>query len=600
MRNSDSPFLADLFAISLRWLALFGLTISVGSSGGLSLGSSGSLIPLPLIILSLPALWNGFVSALAIFNKRLPYHRQINVALDIIFSLVLFIAAGGLSSGVFWVALLPLFSAAIYYEAPGAILVSVVISLIQTGYTYLLTAEHFKLGPIGVMTGFNLVMGVAVAIFSAPLIRRLRISYQSTVNQRREGERKAQRQERDRMQALFSMIETFSATLNYQTVLETVLDTAIAALGERSGAADSMIGAVLLFSDQHDLEIRASKGFLPRDNTIQLPAEKGALDETIKHGGPHLVQMPAQDPELSSLATLQDRKSALCLPLIRGMNAYGVMLFAHHDAGFFREERIETLQMLGNQAVIALQNARLYQDLAREKERIVQTQEEAQKKLARDLHDGPTQSVSAIAMRINIARKILEKSQKEPGVKEATAELVRIEDLARRTTQEIRHMLFTLRPLVLEAEGLEAALKTMADKMFDLYQQKIIIDVDQSVIQQLESTRQTVVFHLTEEAVNNARKHAEAAEIRVRIKPVPNEDCLALLEIADNGIGFDVESIMNSYDRRGSLGMINLHERADLINGLLKIDSVAGKGTRIRVLIPLSEEAADRLHQRRE
>lgn len=599
MRNSDSPYLADLFAISLRWLALFGLTISLGSSGGLSLGASGSLIPLPLIILSLSAIWNGFVSALAIFNRRLPYHRLINLGLDIVLSLILFVTAGGLASGIFWIALLPLFSGAIYYEALGSMGVAVLISLFQTGYTYWITGDHFKVAPVGIMTGFNLVMGIAVAIFSAPLIRRLRLSYQSTVNQRREGERRAQRQERDRMQALFSMIETFSATLNYQTVLETVLDTAIAALGERSSVADNMIGAVLLFGDQHTLQIRAAKGFIARDNAIQLPAEQGALSNTLKHGGSHLVQMPAEDPELCQLATLQECKSALCLPLIRGMNAYGVMLYAHSDAGFFREDRVETLQMLGNQAVIALQNARLYQDLAREKERIVLTQEEAQKKLARDLHDGPTQSVSAIAMRINIARKLLEKSAKEAGVKEATAELVRIEDLARRTTQEIRHMLFTLRPLVLETEGLEAALKTMADKMDDLYQQKITVEADPIIVQQLDATRQTVVFYLAEEAVNNARKHAEATEIWVRIKAIPNDKCMAVLEIEDNGVGFDVESIMNSYDRRGSLGMINLHERTDLINGLLKIDSVAGKGTRIRVFIPLTEEAADRLHRHR-
>ncbi len=599
MRNSDSPYLADLFAISLRWLALFGLTISIGSTGGLALGASGSLIPLPLIILSLPALWNGFVSALAIFNRRLPYHRVINLALDIIFSIVLFIATGGLSSGIFWVGLLPLFSAAIYFETIGALLVAVLISLLQAGYTYMVTAANFKVMPVGIMAGFNLIMGIAVALFSAPLIRRLRISYQSTVNQRREGERKAQRQERDRMQALFSMIETFSSTLNYQTVLETVLDTAIAALGDRSGIADHMIGAVLLFGDERKLEIKAAKGFIARDNTIQLPAAQGALSESLKQGAPFLVQMPAEDPELSQLYTLQHQQSALCLPLIRGMNAYGVMLYAHTDANFFREERVETLQMMGNQAVIALQNARLYQDLAREKERIVQTQEEAQKKLARDLHDGPTQSVSAIAMRINIARKWLEKSAQEPGVKEASAELGRIEDLARRTTQEIRHMLFTLRPLVLETEGLEAALKTMADKMDDLYQQKITIEADPYIVQQLDTTRQTVVFYLAEEAVNNARKHAEATEIWVRIRSVPNENCIALLEIADNGVGFDVESIMNSYDRRGSLGMINLHERTDLINGLLKIDSVAGKGTRIRVFIPLTEEAADRLHKHR-
>jgi signal transduction histidine kinase len=102
-----------------------------------------------------------------------------------------------------------------------------------------------------------------------------------------------------------------------------------------------------------------------------------------------------------------------------------------------------------------------------------------------------------------------------------------------------------------------------------------------------------------EESVNNARKHAEASEIHVQIRFVPNQPCIAVLEIADNGVGFDVQAVMKTYDRRGSLGMINLRERADLVNGLLKIDSVPGRGTTIRVYIPLTDEAADRLHQRR-
>jgi signal transduction histidine kinase len=599
MRNSDSPYLADLFAISLRWLALFGLSISLGSTGGLALGANGNLIPTPLIILSLPALWNGFMSAMAILNRRLIWHRQINVALDIVISMALFIVAGGLSSGVFWVALLPLFSAAIYFEARGAILVAILVSLFQGGYTFLSATQHLNTITFGIMASFNVVTGSLVAFSSTPLIRRLRSSYQSTVGQRKESERRAQRQEHDRMRALFSMIETFSSTLNYQTVLETVLDTAIAALGEQHGTADNMIGGVLLFGDRHTLEVSVAKGFIQRDNTINLPAEQGVLHEAITHGGTHLVKMPGEDPELGKLATMQKQGAALCLPLIRGMNAYGVMLFAHSEPNFFTPDRIETLEMLGNQAVIALQNARLYQDLAYEKERIVQTQEEAQKKLARDLHDGPTQSVSAIAMRINIARKFLEKSGNVDGVKEATDELVRIEDLARRTTQEIRHMLFTLRPLVLESEGLEAALTTIAEKMRELYQQNVVIDADPLVVQQLDSTRQTVIFYLAEEAVNNARKHAAAGEIRVRLRFPPNENGIAVLEIIDNGKGFDVNSVMSSYDRRGSLGMINLQERTDLINGVVKIDSVQGKGTRVRVLIPLTEEAADRLHRRR-
>ena len=171
-----------------------------------------------------------------------------------------------------------------------------------------------------------------------------------------------------------------------------------------------MVCGVLLFAHGQDLKIHASRGFSPVDQNITLPAEQGVLKETLKTGEAHLVENPTEDPELGKLLAIQGRKVALCLPLVRGMNAFGAIIFAHTNPDFFTQERVETLQMLSNQAVIALQNARLYQDLTHEKERIVQIQEEAQKKLARDLHDGPTQSVSAIAMRINIARRILERS----------------------------------------------------------------------------------------------------------------------------------------------------------------------------------------------
>ena len=64
-------------------------------------------------------------------------------------------------------------------------------------------------------------------------------------------------------------------------------------------------------------------------------------------------------------------------------------------------------------------------------------------------------------------------------------------------------------------------------------------------------------------------------------------------------MGFDVQEVNTAYDQRGSLGMVNLRERAELVNGLLNIDSAPGKGTRVQVYIPLTEEAADRLHHKK-
>jgi signal transduction histidine kinase len=194
-----------------------------------------------------------------------------------------------------------------------------------------------------------------------------------------------------------------------------------------------------------------------------------------------------------------------------------------------------------------------------------------------------------MAMRINLARRMLAKDT--PG---AVDELVKIEELAHRTTKEIRHMLFTLRPLILESQGLTAALTAMAEKMRETFGQNVLINVDETVVQDLEMGKQGVIFYIIEEATNNARKHANALHIWVRLRPF--ETNIALLEIEDDGMGFDVEAVHKSYDKRGSLGMINLRERTELVNGLLNIDSAPGKGTRIQVYIPLSEDAADRLH----
>ena len=583
MRNAEIPYLADWYAISLRWIMIIGLTISLGLGSNLNLLMVG--------VLSVPIFWNGFVSALAIFNHRLNHHRIINLSIDVLFAAVLFYLSGGMSGGVWWVALLPIFTTTVYYEVRGALILTPTLSLIQIGMSYLISPRLLEPLPLAILLGVNFLLAGAVTAITLPLINHLRVTYQSQVTNRKDSERRAQRLERDRMRVLFSMIETFSSTLQYQKVLETALETGVAALGANSNETNQMVGAVMLFDDGK-LEIKANRHIHSRDLKIRFPAEQGVLSETLKNGEYCLLNEPAKDPELCQMTSMDEQKVGLCLPLIRGMNAYGIMFFAHQRPDFFTQDRIEVLQMISNQAVIAIQNARLYQDLAIEKERIIQSQEEAQKKLARELHDGPTQSVAAIAMRLSIARKILERSPEE-----ALEELVRIEDLARRTSHEIRHMLFTLRPLVLETEGLVPALNTMADKLRDLYQQNVVIEADSLVVDRLDSSCQTVVFYLVEEAVNNARKHADAGEIRVRIKYPANENCIAMLEIIDNGLGFDVQSILGSYDRRGSLGMVNLRERTDLVNGLLKIDSIPGKGTRIRVLIPLSEEAADRLHR---
>ncbi len=240
-----------------------------------------------------------------------------------------------------------------------------------------------------------------------------------------------------------------------------------------------------------------------------------------------------------------------------------------------------------NQAIIALQNAQLYRNLRQEKERLIEVQEEAQKKLARDLHDGPTQGVAALAMRANFVRRLLERDPKAAG-----EELFKMEDLARRTTKEIRHMLFTLRPLVLESHGLAAALIQLGEKMRETHEQNVIVEAEAGVDQRLELNYQGVLFYLVEEALNNARKHAQAEHVWVRLKV---QGDVLTVEVQDDGVGFNVGAIDTNYERRGSLGMFNMRERALMIGGVVRIDSAEGRGTRVMVYVPLTEAAKERL-----
>lgn len=576
MRKFETPYVADWFAASVRWIVLVILSIVIAVRG---------LSNFSFAVLIVMGFWNIVLSLAAGLGFRLKrYHRQIVLSLDFLLAVLLFFVQGGLATATYWVAVIPVTVGAIYFEAWGAILIAVLFAGAQAAISYQTLANLMNDGGIVV----TLLIGLVSAILGRMAMKRLRTTRQT----RLDAEERHRRMETERLRAIYELSSTLTATLSYKRVLDSVLDLSYDALDPNVDPDEPkdarLVSAVFLFKDQ-ELTVGSARRFTNADMRVSLQGKDGVIKRVIDAGEAVLTRDIGYDPELSRIIALRACSTAYCFPLRSGFNVYGAMLFAHPDQNYFTDERRGLLDIIGRQAVIAVQNARLYQDLVEEKERMVEVQEETRKKLARDLHDGPTQSVAAIAMRINLARRMLKKDGK--GVEE---ELQRIEDLAHRTTKEVRHMLFTLRPLILESQGLTAALESMAEKMRETFAQNVIVNVDEKILEDMEMGKQGVIFYIIEEAVNNARKHANAFHIWVRLRTFETE--IALLEIEDDGGGFDVEATHKNYDNRGSLGMINLKERTELVNGLLNIDSAPGKGTRIQVYIPLTEDAADRLH----
>ncbi|HQN04394.1 MAG TPA: GAF domain-containing sensor histidine kinase [Anaerolineaceae bacterium] len=587
MRIYDAPFLADWYAIFFRWLTLIIVSIVAGLTGWFTIFTAS--------LISLSTLWNVILTFMALSNRRFNAQRLLNVVVDLLVTGSLFFLSGGLAGSLPWILLLPVITGGIYYEWKGALWTALLAALIQLTWTIfgsMYGMERFIW--LGIAVGITGVFALATGWLTHRLLSRLRAKHQALLQQRQQVEETSLRYERDHIQKFYRLIENLSTTLDYQEVLDTILDLSVAGMGEPQQKAELMARAVLLFGE-NDLGIACSRRFTPHDQKVPLPGNQGALGDVLARGEPVLVDDPARDPELSRLVGVQTCQAAYCLPLMRGLDSYGILLLAHPESDFFTEDRRETLELLSHQAVIAIQNARLFRDLAEEKEALISAQEETRKQLARDLHDGPTQAVAALAMRASIAGKYLDSN----ALADARTEIDQIESLARRTTNEIRHMLFTLRPLQLESQGLDAALQTMAEKMKDNYQQNVVLELDPASLARLDTNKQGVTFYLVEEAVNNARKHARADTITVRLRSIPQDADILLLEIADNGVGFDMNQVKTNYEKRGSLGMVNLRERTDLINGLLHIDSAPGKGTRIRIFIPLSEAAIDRLQRSR-
>ncbi len=530
------------------------------------------------------------MTTLAIINVRMPLHRLVNVFCDFAFTAALFVLGGAMTGSLVWIGVVAIVNAAIFFQWRGAFILAFLFSATQIGYAIYLNPINLTAWmPFAIILGLNFLIAAIAGYGSTVVFNRIREKELTTERQVHDIETRVSKHYQKRMESLAALVETLNSTLDYIVVLDIMLDQSQSAIDIIDPNQDKMTSAVLLF-DESKLMVVNSRRFSPSDTNLKFPANSGLLLETLQKVEPQIIHNPAMDPELWKIVSLQNCKVAITFPLSRGMDDYGVMLFGHPDRNFFTTEKIEALNLISRQAVIAIQNARLYQQVEQEKQTIVSSQEEANKKLARDLHDGPIQSVASIAMRLSVAQRLLFHKPKD-----VAAELSNIETLARQSTGELRHMLFTLRPLTLETDGLVAGLQTIAEKNLNTYQQKVRIDADEEVVKKLDQSKHSTVFYLVEEAVTNARKHAQAELILVRLRHSAKDSEIAVLEIMDNGIGFDINKVNQKYSHRGSLGMVNLTERTHLINGLLHIDSVPGKGTRIRIFIPLTPAAIERV-----
>jgi PAS domain S-box-containing protein len=228
-------------------------------------------------------------------------------------------------------------------------------------------------------------------------------------------------------------------------------------------------------------------------------------------------------------------------------------------------------------------------DMTREKEfeenvrayiqQITMAQEDERKRVSRDLHDDVSPEILVLIKKLDALsdRSRLKVSDVRNSIKEVRGQAEKALEALRRTAQG-------LRPRIIDDLGLVAAVEWIAEEMEQ--EEHCTVEVSSSGMDREPSPEvQIVLFRITQEALNNIRKHARADKVTITITGQP--DTISM-EIADNGKGFTVPVHVEDTVRDGHLGLMGMDERARLLNGTLEISSAPGTGTRIRARLPWS------------
>ncbi len=286
-------------------------------------------------------------------------------------------------------------------------------------------------------------------------------------------------------------------------------------------------------------------------------------------GEPLMVADIHVDPRYVRLAG-SNTQSELVLPIKTKGQVIGILDVQQNFPSAFDEVEMTVLQSLANQAGVAIENARLYEQAQQ-----LAVLEERQR-LARDLHDSVTQSLYGATLYAEAAARLLDSG----NTKVAAEHMRTLRDTAHEALGEMRLLIFELRPSVLEAEGLAAALHARLEAVEGRTGLQTQLQVD--TIQKLPPDVEEGLYWISQEVLNNTLKHAKASQVSLHVEPMTDHPGVCL-RIHDNGAGFDTATA----HRSGGWGLRGIAERVVLMDGTWQVESSPGNGTTITVHVPI-------------
>jgi len=368
------------------------------------------------------------------------------------------------------------------------------------------------------------------------------------------------------LSALYEVTAVSSQSLSLDATLEQLLARSIEAMNAEMGVIH------LLDKQKAALNLAVQQG-LPQavaEELACIDVDDRFWEWVLEHKEPMLIPDLTQYPENRSEHIMDMHpQTLLMVPMRSEGQVLGIIGLFRVAEQPFNVEDVALLASIGDQAGVVVENARLR--FQAEEAAVM----EERGRLARDLHDSVTQSIYSVTLFAEAANRLM--GEKE--VEKAKEYVQQLSEAAQQALKEVRLLVYELRPSLLKQEGLVGALKQRLNTVEERanMQAKFIHNGDVELSKPIELG----LYHIAQEALNNALKHSAANSVTVRIHS--SEDQIEL-EVADDGKGFDLSDVQG----QGGVGMVSIRERTEKLGGTLDVVTAPGQGTSIRVQLGLS------------
>ncbi|MBM3156070.1 MAG: GAF domain-containing sensor histidine kinase [Chloroflexi bacterium] len=383
--------------------------------------------------------------------------------------------------------------------------------------------------------------------------------------------------------ALSRISAAVSGLRDLDGILEVALDAVL-------NIMNGEIGGILLIDEQtQTLSYRVHRGFSDKyAQEMQLKIGEGIAGRVAQSGKAVLVEDISTDPRAAWLALISKEglKAFISVPLRSKDSVLGVLNVASRLPHSFTKDDMHLLHTIGDQLGVAIEQAELYDRLSKERQNyqrlarhMLMAQEEERARVARELHDETSQSLTGLSLNMQAILSIAKTSNL--GDAAFRTKLEKAYNITFQLNSEINKIMKSLRPTALESLGLAPAIRQYADNRLQSIGVKVSVR-QEGVEERLPKEVEFALYRIAQGSIANIALHSQAKNVTVSLRRTSDE---LVMEIEDDGKGFDASKPIQVDESGHGRGLLSMKERADLLGGTCDIQSQPGKGTRIKVRV---------------